>query len=126
MELLYQIGRRIYYYGIHFLSLFFYFLVGIANCFAGRFYESLYSSKDLLLFFLSFFSFFALFVFTYYMQYVNNYNFALGTVSLVKHVEKVANVLAKCHKDGRCLGQDLGAFLILPIQRIPVCLFSYY
>jgi len=54
-----------------------------------------------------------------YTQYVNNYNSAITTISAVKHVEKVSAFLTKCHKDGRLMGQDLGAFLILPIQRIP-------
>jgi len=54
-----------------------------------------------------------------YTQYVNNYNSAITTISAIKHVEKIATFLSKCHKDGRCVGLDLGSFLILPIQRIP-------
>lgn len=54
-----------------------------------------------------------------YTQYVNNYDSALTTINTVKHVEKVAVFLAKCEKDPRSVGLALGAFLILPIQRLP-------
>jgi len=54
-----------------------------------------------------------------YTQYVNNYNVALVTVNQLKKNEKFAHFLQNALKDPRCLGLDLTAFLILPIQRIP-------
>jgi len=53
-----------------------------------------------------------------YTQYVNNYNTALVTLNQLKKNEKFAHFLQNALKEPKCLGLDLTAFLILPIQRI--------
>ncbi|EFA77564.1 pleckstrin domain-containing protein [Heterostelium album PN500] len=54
-----------------------------------------------------------------YTNYVNNYNASIAAINECKENEKFAKLLEQNRIAEKCMGLDLSAFLIMPIQRLP-------
>jgi len=54
-----------------------------------------------------------------YTQYVNNYDNALQTLSVLKKNRAFMEILAEARQDDEAGGLDIVSYMIMPVQRIP-------